>query len=52
MAVTLPAYAEAVMADLFDRVRQLVNYSKPGPVYKKAGLPQVRELFLKNYQIV
>ena len=52
MAVTSPAYAEVVMTDLFDRVRQLADYPKSGSVYKKVGLPQVRELLLKNYRIV
>ena len=52
MVVTSPAYAEVVMTDLFDRVRQLADYPKLGSVYKKAGLPQVRELLLKNYRIV
>ena len=52
LAVTSPAHAEVVMTNLFDRVRQPVDYPKPGPVYKQAGLPQVRELYLKNHRIV
>ena len=52
LAVTSLAYAEVIMTDLFDRVRQLADYPKPGPVYKKVGLPQVRKLLLKNYRIV
>ena len=52
MAVTSPAYAEVVMTGLFDRVTQLADYPKPGSVYKKVGLPQVRELLLKNSRMV
>ena len=52
LAVTSPAHAEVVMTDLFDRVTQLADYPKPGSVYKKVGLPQVRALFLKNYRMV
>ena len=52
LALTSPKYAEAVVTNLFDRVRPLADFPGLGPVYRKAGLPQVRELVLKSYRIV
>ena len=52
LTLTSPKYAELIVADLFDRVRPLVDYPKLGPVYRKASLPQVRELLIKSYRIV
>ena len=52
LTLTSPQYAELVVNDLFDRVRLLVEYPQMGPVYKKAGLPQVRELLVRTYRII
>ena len=52
LAVTSPLYAERVVTNLFDRVRTLADHPKLGPVYRKAGLPQVRELLVKPYRVV
>ena len=52
LTLTSPQYAELVVADLFGRVRPLVDYPNMGPVYKKAGLPQVWELLVRSYRII
>ena len=50
--MTSPRFAERVVTNLFDRVRSLADQPKMGPVYKKAGLTQVRELLINPYRIV
>ena len=52
LALTSPAYAETVVTDLFDLVRTLTDFPNLGPVYKKAALPQVRELIVRSYRII
>lgn len=52
LTLTSPQYAEMVVGDLFDRVRALVDYPNMVPVYKKANLPQVRELLVRSYRII
>jgi len=52
LRLTSPSHADAVVNRFFDRARQLENNSHLGPVYPKAGLPQVRQLLVDSYRIV
>jgi len=52
LSITSPKYAEMVVTELFDRVRPLATLPRIGPIYQKAGLPQIRELLVRSYRIV
>ena len=51
LAVTSPEYAERVVQNIINKAEQLIQFPKSGPVYAKAGLPQVRELLSSRAQI-
>ncbi len=52
LANTSPEYAVMITNRIFERVEQLLQFPHSGPLYKKAGLPQVRELLVRPYKIV
>ena len=52
LAVTSEEYATQVIDNLFARIDQLVAFPLSGPLYAKAGLPQVRELLVRPYKVV
>jgi len=41
-----------VIDNLFKRIDQLIAFPLSGPLYAKAGLPQVRELLVRLYKVV
>ena len=47
-----PANAQKVVDSLFSRVQQLVSFPYSGPVYERAGLPQIRELLVRPYRVI
>ena len=52
LASTSPAYAVMVINRIFERTDQLLQFPESGPLYKKAGLPQVRELLVRPYKLI
>ena len=52
LAVSSPEYAAQVVDGLFAGVNQLVDFPFSGPVYKRAGLPEIRELLVRPYRVV
>ena len=52
LAVSSPEYAARVVDALFARVSQLLDFPFSGPLYKKASLPEVRELLVRPYRVV
>ena len=52
LAVTSEEYATRVVDNLFSRIDQLTAFPLSGPLYAKAGLPQVRELLVRPYKVI
>ena len=52
LAVTSEEYATRVVDNLFSRIDQLPAFPLSGPLYAKAGLPQVRELLVRPYKVI
>ena len=52
LAVTSPESAERVVQNIINKAEQLIQFPKSGPVYAKAGLPQVRELLVRPHKLI
>ena len=52
LAISSPEYAARVVDTLFERVHQLLEFPLSGPLYKKAGLAEIRELLVRPYRVV